>query len=185
MPIINRRRFEEEAKASVPCSPTQALSNATALLGAVASDLYHDDRGVWYRDARQALDVCEREDEGSDAESLSFFQALLLVIRYEILGKRLTRACITLGRAIQVAHLLDLKHLDASSSTVESSVSGTATDPAVCEEWRRSFWFLFTLESYISNRTAMDNQLGFAHVSGSSTLPSTSIEDVELTLHPS
>lgn len=168
IPIINRQRFEVELLSVSDSRSLSALSYGIALLGALATPGLEGSRDPCYFAAREQLELCERCDDGDEMLSLNAFQALLLVMRYEILGKRLTRASITLGRAIQLARILGLHHVDRPPATPPMpgfQIGLTPTDDeAQLEERRRSFWYLFTLESYITNRSGQPSQLGFFDV---------------------
>lgn len=93
--------------------------------------------------------------------SLNVFQTLLLVVRYELTKEHFTRAWMTLGRAVTLAQILDLHHMDAGTlhhSNLNKHMSSPEAglldvqSPVCLEEMRRSFWALYIFESYASVR---------------------------------
>lgn len=117
-----------------------------------------------YQLARRYFDLCEQDEHSGDLASIDSFQALILIVRYEIMGQRLERSWITIGRAIRLAKMLDLHQIDGDLSEVPDSDLQlrlpSTSDPALLEERRRSFWTLYVLESYVSTRTGMQCHLG-------------------------
>jgi hypothetical protein len=107
------------------------------------------------------VEVCERDDDETRLMCLNTFQALLFVVRYELTKKHFVRAWMTLGRAVTLAQILDLHHMDAGSfhrTNLSRHMSSSETglpdiqDPVSLEEMRRSFWALYIFESYASVR---------------------------------
>lgn len=157
---------------SNPNSPSiRALSYAIGLVAAAVSSEHADRTELCYRLTRKYLEISELDDDTMG--SLNVFQALLFVLRFEIMGNRVTKAWMTMGRAARLAHILDLRRLD-TKDTASTAVQGlhmpllTTSDPALLEERRRSFWALFILETYIATRTGMPYQLGPTDVSNRS-----------------
>ena len=136
------------------------------------SPQYQSFQRACYRQARSYLEICEVDDDDDHLADLDVFQALVLVIRYEIMSQRLERAWITLGRAIRLAKMLGLHLLDEERPRDEPARLGFSLSPtsdnALLEERRRSFWGLYILESYASTRTGLPSHLGDAQVSKAS-----------------
>ncbi|KAI8950705.1 hypothetical protein F4801DRAFT_548073 [Xylaria longipes] len=169
LPFLTEGRFTAEL-ASSPSSPlVLALSYAVALVGCTVSLQHAHLLDAYYATARNYAEQCEREVDEGGATNLNLFQALLFIIRFEITDRRLTRAWMTLGRAVRLSKLLGLHRMDSSDTNEYSPVpdlhlSLPATqDFLLLEERRRSFWFLYILESYMRTRTGVDCELGDAH----------------------
>lgn len=117
-----------------------------------------------YSNARKYIELCERDDDETNFMSLNAFQTLLFIIRYELTKKDFVRAWMTLGRAVTLAQILNLHHIDGVDATrrqrtgsqnndIETGYVLDVRDPASMEEIRRSFWSLYIFESYGSVRT--------------------------------
>ncbi|KAF4467094.1 Transcription factor, partial [Fusarium albosuccineum] len=118
-----------------------------------------------YAITRKHLNTCEMDDIGESFANLNVLQALLFLLRYEIMASQLTRAWMTLGRAIRLASVLNLQKLDSSVPAHENVpglhvVLPLTADPVLLEERRRAFWCLFILETYVKTRSGMPCQLG-------------------------
>lgn len=164
LPILNQSRFRREW-AQDPASPRiRGLSYAVALVGSMIAPEYAHLQSRCYSDARKYIELCERDDDETNIMSLNAFQALLFIIRYELTKKHFVRAWMTLGRAVTLAQILNLHHIDGVDATrhqrtgspknaIETGYISDIRDPASMEEIRRSFWSLYIFESYGSVRT--------------------------------
>lgn len=133
-----------------------------ALVGTIISSEHAHFQQACYSNARKYVELCERDDDDTHLTSLNTFQALLFIIRFEITKRHFVRAWMSLGRAVTLAHMLDLHHMDARISFNQGSVHRFSTaseiafppmrDEASLEEMRRSFWALYIFESYASVR---------------------------------
>ncbi|RSM11311.1 hypothetical protein CDV31_006864 [Fusarium ambrosium] len=167
LPILYQDRFFEEMGMQPRPRPLLALGYAVALVSAAISPPHQHLQKGYYTMTRKLLEKCEMEGDGEEFASLNIFQALLFLLRYEIMASRITRAWMTLGRAIRLASVLNLQKMDT-----EDRVGGTVPglhvelppteDPVLLEERRRSFWCLFILETYVKTRSGMPCQLGNA-----------------------
>ena len=158
LPILNPSRFRREW-AHDPASPQiRALSYAVALVGSTVAPEYTHLQSSCYSNARKYIELCERDDDETRITSLNAFQALLFVLRYELTRKHFVRAWMTLGRAVTLAQILDLRNIDNGEAARQrtGSLQGASQigfawdkrDPASLEEIRRSFWSLYIFESY-------------------------------------
>ncbi|KAK4861979.1 hypothetical protein LT330_003117 [Penicillium expansum] len=163
-PILNQSRFRREW-AQDPASPRiRGLIYAVALIGSMIAPEYAHLQSPCYSNARKYIELCEREDDDVNIMSLNTFQALLFVIRYELTKECFVRAWMTLARAVTLAQILNLHHIDNVDATrdqgnrsqknaIETGYFLNVRDPASIEEIRRSFWSLYIFESYGSVRT--------------------------------
>ncbi|KAK7427342.1 hypothetical protein QQZ08_006111 [Neonectria magnoliae] len=165
LPILYESRFFDELNLKPQSRPLLALQYAVGALGASLSPSHEQTQQKYYKESRKYLEMCEIEEDEAEFANLHTFQALLLLLRYEIMASKITRAWMTLGRAIRLASVLNLHKMD-SMMPVEEIVAGlhvnlpSTTDAVVLEERRRAFWCLFILETYVRTRSGMPCQLG-------------------------
>ncbi|KAM6511491.1 hypothetical protein FALCPG4_016495 [Fusarium falciforme] len=185
LPILYQDRFFEEMATQPHPRPLLALSYAVALVSAAISPPHQDLQKQYYSMTRKMLEECEMEGDGAEFANLNIFQALLFLLRYEIMASQITRAWMTLGRAIRLASVLNLQKMDTRDVS-GGIVPGLhvelppTEDSVLLEERRRSFWYLFILETYVKTRSGMPCQLGHA-VSFDVNLPSPGLLNQGLT----
>ena len=169
MPILSETRFSTELAKECTSSPILGLRHAVALVGTTFCAEFAHLQQACYSSARKYVELCERDEDGTDLANLNTFQALLFIIRYELTSKRFTRAWMTLGRAIRLAKMLNLHHMDkdgtsgVASSDLQMRLPPTQ-DPTSLEERRRSFWALYIFEGYAATRTGMPCQFSESQV---------------------
>lgn len=88
-----------------------------ALVGSMIAPEYAHLQSCCYSEARKYIELCERDDDETSIMSLNAFQALLFIIRYELTKKHFVRAWMTLGRAVTLAQILNLHHIDDVDAT--------------------------------------------------------------------
>ncbi|KAG2416220.1 hypothetical protein HFD88_007413 [Aspergillus terreus] len=158
LPILNPSRFRREWAHDPGSRPIRALSYAVALVGSTVAPEYSHLQSSCYSNARKYIELCERDGDETRITSLNAFQALLFVLRYELTRKHFVRAWMTLGRAVTLAQILDLRNIDngeaarqrtgSPQGAFQISFAWDERDPASLEEIRRSFWSLYIFESY-------------------------------------
>ncbi|KAL2672457.1 hypothetical protein Neosp_013168 [[Neocosmospora] mangrovei] len=167
LPILYQDRFFEEMAMQPHPRPLLALGYAVALVSAAISPPHQHLQKSYYALTRKLLEECEMEGDGAEFANLNIFQALLFLLRYDIMSSQITRAWMTLGRAIRLASVLNLQNMD-TRDRVGGTVPGLhvelppTEDLVLLEERRRSFWCLFILETYVKTRSGMPGQLGHA-----------------------
>ncbi|CAJ2505536.1 Uu.00g129300.m01.CDS01 [Anthostomella pinea] len=154
-PIIDRSRFQ----AKLACEPvpiqTQALSLAMGTLGALATPELDFALDACYLQARNLLNQCEMQESDAPLADINTLQACILLSLYEF-RQNLSRAWITLGRAMRLGQIMCL---DRTHATRNSAHPGPFTplppvsDPGELEERRRAFWQLYILDGFASMRT--------------------------------
>lgn len=170
MPIISETRFLSELLTDHPSKVIVALKYSIALLSTALSIRFQYLSQEIYALVRRQIDDCEMDSDNTTFSNLNIFQALLFLVRYELMSSNITRAWMTLGRAIRLSSVLSL-HLMDSSEGHDDAVPGlhislpATDDQSLLEERRRSFWLLFVWETYIKTRSGMESQLGPAWVS--------------------
>ncbi|KAL6861998.1 fungal-specific transcription factor domain-containing protein [Trichoderma novae-zelandiae] len=158
IPIINRSRFQHEISQPSPSVEVQALSYAIGTLTAfsVPELQYYVDH--YYEQARNLLDICERQESGDSLSSINIMQASVVLTLYELKQPNFARAWLSLGRAIRLSKMMGLDSEESDSSM--SSQWGLRkplvqrSSPADQEERRRVFWSLFIFDSFASLRVS-------------------------------
>lgn len=154
--MVNRARFQAEAAAFSPPFNIQALSHAVAALSALTSTEYVSARDRCYNQARELLDLCERQDSGGMLVSINTLQTCVLLALYEFKSPNFARLWMTLGRAIRLCKMMGLDMLDADYSGTSAGLSKQppqlpfqlppSSSPAVLEERRRTLWILYIFD---------------------------------------
>lgn len=83
-----------------------------ALIGSMIAPEYAHLQSSCYSNALKYFELCERDDDETNIMGLNDFQALLFIIRYELTKKHFVRAWMTLGRAVTLAQILNLHHIN-------------------------------------------------------------------------
>ena len=171
MPIISEIRFLSELSTDHPSKSITALKYSVALLSTAMSIRYQHLSQELYALVRRQIEDCEMDPDITSFSNLNIFQALLFLVRYELMSSNITRAWMTLGRATRLSSVLRLHRIDSSVGHghgvpgLHVSLPPT-NDQCLLEERRRSFWLLFVWETYIKTRSGMESQLGPVSVSG-------------------
>lgn len=168
MPSVNRSRFQAELAKDPKSIHVQALSNAIATLGAIASPELVFALDACYGQARNLLDMCERRN-GPALMNINTLQAYILIGMYESRHPDFALAWITLGRALRLSQIMCLDKGPPQSATeghvgVFTPLSPTF-DPAEMEERHRTFWQLYILDGLASMRTSSAPTFDWRHVS--------------------
>jgi hypothetical protein len=164
-PFLNKDRFLAESAGGD--NAIKALIYSVALTGCAQSPAYRSKKAKCYELAR---DYAERSERGGQMDDLNLLQALLFIGRVEAMNGELERSWLTLGRAAMLSRLLKLHQIDRSEETevvhaaMYQSAPGlnlpASTEPVALEEWRRTFWALYILQSYLRTRTGWQCILG-------------------------
>lgn len=134
----------------------QALSYAMGALAASSVPELQDYASFYHEQARNLIDLCERQESGDSLGNISFLEAYVILTLYELNQPNFARAYLTLGRAIKLVQILGL---DSVKSKLGSARWGLSKEPnhsislAEQEERRRVFWSLFILDSFASLRS--------------------------------
>ncbi|KAL7918089.1 fungal-specific transcription factor domain-containing protein [Trichoderma austrokoningii] len=157
IPIINRGRFELEISQSCPTLELQALSYAMAALTAFSVPELQNCAKFYHEQARNLIDLCERQEGGDSLGNINILQAYAIVTFYELRRPNFARAYLTLGRAIRLVQILGLDNKKSNSGMNArwglSKQPSHSTSPAEQEEKRRVFWILFIFDSFASLRS--------------------------------
>lgn len=155
--MINRTRFEHELSQPYPTGELQALSYAMGALAAFSVPELQDLAALYHEQARNLIDLCERQDGGDSLGNINFLEAYVILILYELNQPNFARAYLTLGRAIKLVQILGLDSVKSKSEFNArwglSKEPNHSVSPAEQEERRRVFWSLFILDSFASLRS--------------------------------
>jgi hypothetical protein len=108
MPMINRTRFEHETSQSYPTIELQALSYAMGALAAFSVPEMQDHASFYHEQARNLIDLCERQESGDSLEDINMLQAYAILTLYELKQPNFARGYLTLNRAIKLVQILGL-----------------------------------------------------------------------------
>ena len=97
MPIVNREKLTQALNKPNKSPQLISLGYAMATLGASIMDGYTHVKDKCYQLSRKYLEVCEREEDGSNLLSIEALQACILITFYELKGRGFARAWMTLG----------------------------------------------------------------------------------------
>ncbi len=157
MPIINRTRFQAEISQPAQAIEVQALSHAIATLGAFSTVELRGLVEECYDQARNLLDICERQETSVSLHNINTLQACVLLTLYEFKRPNFARAWMTLGRAIRLSKMMGLDRADGRASAAAQwgihVPIPVPTNPADIEERRRTFWLLYIFDAFASVRT--------------------------------
>jgi hypothetical protein len=157
MPMINRTRFEHETSQSYPTIELQALSYAMGALAAFSVPEMQDHASFYHEQARNLIDLCERQESGDSLEDINMLQAYAILTLYELKQPNFARGYLTLNRAIKLVQILGLDSVKNKSGLYArwglSKQRNHSIGPVEQEEKRRVFWTLFILDSFASLRS--------------------------------
>ncbi|KAM7206069.1 hypothetical protein V8F20_002851 [Naviculisporaceae sp. PSN 640] len=163
MPILYKDRFYRELRDNSDDLALKSVSYTISLLAILISDQHRHLESTCYALARRYIEACEIGDESNISRSITFFQSLLFLTRYELGRRNCTRASMLLGRAARLGKILRLDELDRKgnpSPTVSTGITAMphaplrpTQDVVEMEERRRCFWTWYILEGYSTIRT--------------------------------
>lgn len=158
LPIVNESRFQNELAESSDLIQVQALSQAIAALGALATSELSFAVEACYNKARDLLDICERQEDNATLANINALQTCILLSVYELKRPNFARAWMTLGRGIRLAKMMCLESAESDGRASEhqdllSMPLAPGVDRAEVEERRRTFWQLYVLDGFASMRS--------------------------------
>lgn len=116
-----------------------------------------DYASFYHEQARNLIDLCERQESGDSLENTNILQAYVILTLYELKQPNFARAYLTLGRAIKLVQILGLDNAKTDSGMYArwglSKQSSHSISPTEQEEKRRVFWSLFIFDSFASLRS--------------------------------
>ncbi|KAH7319621.1 hypothetical protein B0I35DRAFT_429421 [Stachybotrys elegans] len=192
LPMVNRARFQLELAQDASAIDVQGLSFAVAALGALAAPEFAFAQERCYNQARELLDMCERQEKGGSLANINALQTCVLLTLYEFRRPNFARSWMTLGRAIRLCKMMGLDRLDAEAASgfppqpwdVHLSLPPVSS-PSALEERRRTFWILYIFDASAAIRSGTETAFGpmqipvrlpdaadLSHITEESTMPS-------------
>ncbi|KAK5651591.1 hypothetical protein OQA88_11864 [Cercophora sp. LCS_1] len=131
----------------LPPVKIQALAYVVAALDALTSGEYGVSvKDRCYNQARELLDLCERQDNGSMLANINTLQTCVLLALYEFKSPNFPRLWMMLGRAIRLCKMMGVDMLDVAPEPSQPPqppfLLPPTSGPAELEERRRTFWIL-------------------------------------------
>lgn len=144
--LHHRRLFASWARSPVKTEAQQTLQQAMWTLASALSARLSHTSPVLYSQARMSLSAWQNAGNcGSAHNDPAWIQAHLLIAVYEALRMDIQQAGMTAAYCLRLMQMQQWHRLDAADYSANSSES-----PVVVEEKRRSFWFAFALDRFIS-----------------------------------
>lgn len=186
MPIVNQSRFQAEMAQPSYTIEVHALSHAIGALGALTMPELAFAHEKCYNQARNLLDMCERQESGGTLININTLQTCVLLTFYEFRRTNFARAWMTLGRAIRLGKMMSLDRIDEASPKAEDSglrvPLPTASNPAELEERRRTFWLLYVFDAFAGIKTNSVPAINELEVSSTSICYISSFNSVKISV---
>ncbi|KAI0476270.1 hypothetical protein GGR56DRAFT_462407 [Xylariaceae sp. FL0804] len=160
LPMIDRTRFQAEVSQYSSSIEVCGLSQAVAALGALATPEFAFAQEQCYSQARELLDMCERQENGGTLANINTLQTCVLLMLYEFKRPNFARSWMTLGRAIRLCKMMGLDRIDAELGNrpvlrplgLQVDLPPAST-PTTLEERRRTFWLLYIFDASAAIRS--------------------------------
>ncbi|GAW11180.1 hypothetical protein ANO14919_005220 [Xylariales sp. No.14919] len=169
-PIIHPGRYLQAYYSAPHMKPPMCLQYAIWALTSNGDAKYHAYHDVFYRRARQYADIDEMKGYGEHFITVAHAQTWCVLATDEAKSMMFTRAAMSCARAVRLAEMMGLHHLD-SPPDESSPTLLPPRDWAELEERRRVFWGIFCIDSHCSISTGWPHLIDMAQVT--THLPST------------
>ncbi|KAJ4236983.1 hypothetical protein NW759_000107 [Fusarium solani] len=150
-PMIHRSRYLSSLRLSPSSQPPACLQQMVMATGASVIPIHAPLANSLYRRGRALAEADEMRDQQDHPVCVAHVQCWLLIANFEARNANFSRACVSLGRAIRMAQLLNLHQLDRDSNSSPPSIFPTIMQPpqdwCELEERRRTWWV-----AYVSDR---------------------------------
>lgn len=143
--MIHQSRFMADPGLAPTC-----LRYILWALAASSTDKYNGFQTDFYQKARKHAEMDETAGRGESHTTLAHCQAWIFMAIYEFKQMHFSRACLSTGRAIRLAQMLQLHKLDRNADTKPSGCLSRPRDWTETEEHRRTFWMAFCIDRYTS-----------------------------------
>ncbi|KAJ8128241.1 hypothetical protein O1611_g5396 [Lasiodiplodia mahajangana] len=151
-PIIHPSRYLQAFYSPPHMKPPMCLQYAIWALASNSDAKYHAYHDIFYRRARQYADMDEMKGNGEHFITVAHAQAWCVIATDEAKSMMFTRAAMSCARAVRLAAMMGLHHLD-SPPDESSPTLAPPQDWAELEERRRVFWGIFCIDSHCSIST--------------------------------
>ncbi|KAI0105459.1 hypothetical protein GGR51DRAFT_571796 [Nemania sp. FL0031] len=151
-PIIHPSRYLQAFYSPPHMKPPMCLQYAIWALASNSDSKYHAYHDIFYRRARQYADMDEMKGNGEHFITVAHAQTWCVIATDEAKSMMFTRAAMSCARAVRLAAMMGLHHLD-SPPDESSPTLAPPQDWAELEERRRVFWGIFCIDSHCSIST--------------------------------
>ncbi|KAI1302554.1 hypothetical protein F5Y03DRAFT_385366 [Xylaria venustula] len=169
-PIIHPSRYLQAFYSAPHMKPPMCLQYAMWALTSNGDPKYHAYHDVFYQRARQYADTDEMKGYGEHFITVAHAQTWVVLATDEARSMMFTRAAMSCARAIRLAGMMGLQHLD-SPPDESSPTLLPPRDWAELEERRRVYWGIFCIDSHCSISTGWPHLIDITQVT--THLPST------------
>ncbi|KAI0969413.1 hypothetical protein F4678DRAFT_440345 [Xylaria arbuscula] len=169
-PIIHPSRYLQAFYSAPHMKPPMCLQYALWALTSNGDPKYHAYHDIFYQRARQYADMDEMKGYGEHFITVAHAQTWVVLATDEARSMMFTRAAMSCARAIRLAGMMGLQHLD-SPPDESSPTLLPPQDWAELEERRRVYWGIFCIDSHCSISTGWPHLIDITQVT--THLPST------------
>ncbi|KAI0392184.1 hypothetical protein F5Y17DRAFT_437371 [Xylariaceae sp. FL0594] len=152
VPIVHPGRYMQAFYSSPHMKPPMCLQYAIWALTSNNDPKYHTYHDIFYRRARQYAEFDEMKGHGEHFITVAHAQTWCILATDEARSTMFTRAAMSCARAVRLAGVMGLHHLD-SQPDESSPTLVPPRDWVELEERRRTFWGIFCIDSHCSVST--------------------------------
>ncbi|RSM21058.1 hypothetical protein CDV31_000106 [Fusarium ambrosium] len=149
-PMIQRSRYLSSLRLPPGSQPPACLQHMISATGASIIPTHASLAASLYKRGRALAEEDEMRDQQDLPIGVGHVQSWLLIANFEAINANFSRACVSLGRAIRMAQMLNLHQLDRGNNNPPSIFPTTIQPPQdwiKLEERRRTWWV-----AYVSDR---------------------------------
>ncbi|KAI1752314.1 hypothetical protein F4782DRAFT_530569 [Xylaria castorea] len=162
-PIVHPGRYLQAFYSPPHMKPPMCLQYAMWALISNNDSKYHAYHDIFYRRARQYADIDEMKGYGEHFITVAHAQTWCILATDEAKSMMFTRAAMSCARAVRLAAMMGLHHLD-SPPDESSPTLAPPRDWAELEERRRVFWGIFCIDSHCSISTGWPHLIDITEV---------------------
>ncbi|GAP89658.1 putative binuclear zinc transcription factor [Rosellinia necatrix] len=159
--IIHPSRYLHAFYSPPHMRPPMCLQYAIWALASNNDPKYHAYHDIFYQRARRYADMDEMKGNGEHFISIAHAQTWCVLATDEAKSMMFTRAAMSCARAVRLAAMMGLHHLD-SAPDESSPTLAPPQDWAELEERRRVFWGIFCIDSHCSISTGWPHLIDVA-----------------------
>ncbi|KAH6886411.1 binuclear zinc transcription factor [Thelonectria olida] len=150
-PIIHPSRYIASLYLPPHMQPPMCLQYAIMALAATHSSSHSQMAQAFYRRARYYFEADELKGAGEHFVTLAHVQCCVLLGQFEVKNMWFSRAAINTSKAVRLAQILGLDHLDGNSGL--GPTLPPPKDWCEQEERRRTMWGVFNCDKHTSSTT--------------------------------
>ena len=165
VPIIHKHRYMSWSQAKSVDNFRLCLQKAMWTLAMSFSSQFEGVREAAYNETRATLEEQDSDDPSESFVRIEQLQTWIILTYYELLRSSYRKAWLSAGRVFRLAQALRLHEVDGPQRAGEHGDSAEKEQQITAEEHRRSFWFAYCLDHFISVHTPLPITLGENDVS--------------------